>query len=49
MTCPGPLIWFDAPDGAILECACCGYVIVTGSFYDDEHADTDILREGLAS
>jgi len=48
--CPGPLIRFDAPpDAAILECATCGYVVITGSFHDARHAETDLLREGIAS
>lgn len=46
--CPGPLIWFDAPGGAILECAACGYLVVTGSFFDVEHVGTPVLREGMA-
>lgn len=48
--CAGPLIWYDAGDSAILECARpeCGYVIVSGTFNDDRHNDTPLLREGLA-
>lgn len=53
--CPGPLIWYSVPDndghedaaGAVLECATCPYVIVAGSFNDDAHTDTPLLREGL--
>lgn len=48
MTCTGPLVWFEAPpDAAILECAQCGYIVVTGTPHDDRHANTDLLREGL--
>ena len=48
--CPGPLIWFDAdplpdePRAAVLECATCGYVIATGSFHDERHAETALFR-----
>lgn len=46
---PGPLVWFDAPpEAAILKCASCDYIIVTGSFHDGRHQDTPLLREGLA-
>lgn len=44
--CAGPLIWFDAPGGAILECAC-GYVVISGGFNNARHAETPVLREGL--
>ena len=58
--CEGPLIWFDVEGpliglnengGGILECARpdCDYLIVTGSFNDERHSGTPILREGLAS
>lgn len=46
--CEGPMIWFETEDGAILECPC-GYVVTTGNFNDDAHAETPVLREGLAS
>lgn len=49
MRCAGPLIWYDAPGGAVLECVCCGYLIVAGSLLDDAHTDTPLLREGLAA
>lgn len=55
MTCPGPLFWFDiAGDddhdpAAVLECAACGYVVTTGNLHDDAHADTPLLREGIAT
>lgn len=48
--CTGPLIWYDvAAGGALLECACCGYLIVAGSFNDARHAETPLRREGLAA
>jgi hypothetical protein len=31
--CPGPLVWFDVPGdppAAILECAACPYIVVSG-------------------
>lgn len=58
--CDGPLIWFDAgkracPDCgghtenmAVLECAACGYIVTTGNFHNDAHADTPVMREGYA-
>jgi hypothetical protein len=50
MSCPGPLIWYDVGDcEAILECACCGYLIAAGNIHDAEHANTPLLREGLAA
>lgn len=48
-TCEGPLIWFDAGEQAILECASCDYLIVTGNFHDERHSDTPLLREGMAA
>jgi len=49
-TCPGPLIWYDVEDvGAVLECAHCDYIIVTGNFHDTAHADTPLMREGMAT
>jgi hypothetical protein len=50
--CPGPLIWYDVlPHDAILECAHrgCSYVIVTGNFSDERHANTPLIREGLTT
>ena len=45
--CDGPLVWFDSPpDGAILECATCGYVITTGNINDEPHMWTPIMRGG---
>lgn len=49
MTCPGPLVWFDVPGGAVLECARCGYIVTTGNVNDAAHASTPVLREGLAA
>lgn len=57
--CGGPLIWFDAPNtvcrdcgdesqAAVLECAACGYVVTTGNWHDDAHANTPVMREGYA-
>lgn len=51
--CPGPLIWFDVGVdhslGAVLECAACGYIVCTGNFHEPAHAETPLLREGLAA
>lgn len=45
--CEGPLIWYDVESGgAVLECVC-GYIIVSGSFNDEAHTQTPIMREGL--
>lgn len=57
--CKGPLVWFDAghttcPDcgdhstAAVLECAACGYIAMTGNWHDDAHTNTPIMREGYA-
>jgi hypothetical protein len=48
--CEGPLVWFDAAEGgAVLECARCDYITVTGNFNDEAHAYTSLMREGLAA
>ncbi len=56
--CPGPLVWFDvgadAAQGsdepaAILVCAACSYLVITGGVHDPAHVHTPILREGLAA
>ncbi len=47
--CEGPLIWYDADGSALLKCARCDYLIVAGNFHDASHADTPVLREGLAT
>jgi hypothetical protein len=49
--CAGPLVWHTVTDpaddttevAAILECPC-GYVVITGNFNDDQHANTPVLR-----
>lgn len=46
--CEGPLIWFDVEPDAVLECAACDYIIVTGNFHDEPHAHTPWIKEGLA-
>jgi hypothetical protein len=51
--CPGPLIWrdvaVDSALGAVLECTACDYFIATGSFHDQRHSGTPLVREGLAT
>jgi hypothetical protein len=43
--CPGPLIWYHITDGgALLECACCGFINVTGNYNDAAHAETPLVR-----
>lgn len=46
--CVGPLVWFDVDnDGrpaAILECAACSDVVVTGTYNDEAHNATPLLR-----
>jgi hypothetical protein len=48
--CPGPLVWFDVEatetelPSAVLECASCSYLIASGSFNDDAHSHTPLLR-----
>lgn len=55
--CPGPLIWYETTmkcncdrdhPAAILHCATCGYIVCSNGLHDLVHADTDIMREGLA-
>ena len=54
--CPGPLIWYEVDirhtvlghRAAILHCATCGYIVISGNYNDREHADTELMREGLA-
>lgn len=47
--CEGPLVWFEVSGGAaVLECAGCGYVVVSGGLNDEAHALTPLMREGLA-
>lgn len=33
---------------AVLACAACGYLVTTGNFHDEAHANTPIMREGYA-
>lgn len=56
--CPGPLIWYETSmpctctndhPAAILLCATCGYIVITGGWNDDAHKDTEVMREGLAA
>lgn len=56
--CPGPLIWYDVEGtlcschghtAAILECACCGYIVVSGNYHDAAHSGTEMMREGMAN
>ncbi len=52
--CPGPLIWYHVGPrhdglGAVLECACCDYVVITGGFNDAAHENTPTMSEGLAA
>jgi hypothetical protein len=52
MSCDGPLVWFDVegdPPAAVLECAACGYILTSGNFHDEAHAETPMLREGMAT
>jgi hypothetical protein len=49
--CNGTLVWYFAgpePNGAVLHCSRCGEINVTGNFTDPAHADSPIMREGLA-
>ncbi len=48
--CPGPYIWYGTVNfqGAVLLCACCGQITVTGNLNDERHAETPVMREGLA-
>lgn len=51
--CEGPLVWFQVRNekgqvyAAILECAACPYIIVTGNFHDAAHLHTPLIREGF--
>lgn len=56
--CDGPLIWYETTmpctcenghPAAILHCATCGYIVTTGGYNDAAHADTEVMREGLAT
>lgn len=51
--CPGPIVWYEiAPEaggGAVLHCAACDQVTVTGNPMDVRHRTTRLLREGTAA
>lgn len=43
--CDGPLIWYDTDGyGAVLHCASCGHLTVTGNPNDDRHQDTPLMK-----
>jgi len=48
--CTGTLLWFCVPEdarfleAAVIECSACGYLVVTGSFFDERHVDRPIMR-----
>lgn len=53
--CEGPLVWFDVSAfkhrtckhehaACVIECAKCGYIVMSGNYHDDAHARTDVLR-----
>lgn len=47
--CPGPLIWYHiTTGGGVMECACCGYIVVSGNLIDDDHVETAVMREPTA-
>jgi hypothetical protein len=46
--CYGPLIWYACTGGAVLHCAACGHITVTGNWNEPEHMYAEILREGVA-
>jgi hypothetical protein len=43
--CEGPFIWYPCPYGAVLHCARCGHITVTGNIYEYKHAQTPIIKE----
>lgn len=50
--CTGTLLWYDVPfddrpDSAVLECSDCGYVVVAGTFLDERHAESQVLRSAV--
>ena len=47
--CDGPFIWYPCEGGAVLECAACTHLTVTGNWNRVDHALTPVLREGLAT
>lgn len=45
--CAGPFIWYACEGGAILHCAACGHITVTGNWNEPAHAHTGVLMEGI--
>jgi hypothetical protein len=45
--CQGPFIWYPCDSGAVLLCAACGHLTVTGNFNEPAHAHTPILMAGV--
>jgi len=48
VTCDGPFIWYPCTGGAVLHCAACGHITVTGNWNEPRHAHTPVLTEGVA-
>ena len=52
LACTGTLLWYDVPfhdgpDGAVLECSDCGYLVVAGTPLDERHVESQVLRSGV--
>lgn len=47
VACPGPFVWYPCEGGAVLLCATCGHLTVTGNPNAGDHADTPVLAEGV--
>jgi hypothetical protein len=45
--CGGPWIWHPCDGGAILHCAECRAITVTGNPNDEAHQVTPVLHEGV--
>lgn len=45
--CPGPWVWYPCSIGAVLHCATCSQITVTGNFNDHAHTHTPLLSEGV--
>jgi hypothetical protein len=45
--CDGPFIWYPCTGGAVLHCAACGQITMTGNWNDEKHVGTPILTEGI--
>lgn len=45
--CPGPWVWYPCTNGAVLHCATCSQITVTGNFNDLAHTHTPLLSEGV--